>query len=97
MANASDKQRADCSRFLKSNPQGHETDCMTHIQTVSLAFHQAYQQRQTADYDTAKQWTRKEASAIIDSVDAAFKAPLIRNHKFAQDYLLSLLGDPRGR
>jgi hypothetical protein len=54
---------------------------MTHLLTVSFAFYQAYQQRQTADYDTAKQWTRTEALAIIDSVDAAFKAwPRIRNH-----------------
>jgi hypothetical protein len=71
---------------------------MAHLQTVSLAFYQAYQQRQTADYDNVKQWTRTEALAIIDSVDAAFNAwPQIRNHKFAHDYLLSLLGDPRGR
>jgi hypothetical protein len=71
---------------------------MAHLKTVSHAFYQAYQQRQTADYDTVKQWTRTEALAIIDSVDAAFKAwPQIRNHKFAHDYLLSLLGDPRGR
>ncbi len=63
---------------------------MTGLQTVSFVFHQAYQQRQTADYDTAKQWTRAEALAIIDSVDAAFKAwPDIRNHKLAQNYLLS--------
>jgi hypothetical protein len=71
---------------------------MTGLRTVSFAFYQAYQQHQTADYDTAKQWTRTEALAIIDSVDAAFKAwPDIRNHKLAQNYLLSLLGDPRGR
>ena len=101
MAKASDKQKADCHRFLSSNPHpvpGPDTDCITGLQTVSFAFHQAYQQRQTADYDTAKQWTRTEALAIIDSVDAAFKAwPDIRNHKQAQNYLLSLLGDPRGR
>jgi len=101
MAKASDKQKADCNRFLTSNPPpapGLDTDCMTRLQTVSFAFYQAYQQRQTADYDTVKQWTRTEALAIIDSVDGAFKAwPQIRNHKSAQNYLLSLLGDPRGR
>jgi uncharacterized protein (UPF0332 family) len=101
MATASNNQKAACNRFLNSNPppmSGPGTDCMTHLQTVSLAFYQAYQQRQTADYDTVKQWTRTEALAIIDSVDAAFKAwPQIRNHEFAQNYLLSLLGDPKGR
>jgi hypothetical protein len=101
MATASNNQQAACNRFLTSNTplvSGPDTDCMTRLQTVSLAFYQAYQQRQTADYDTVKQWTRTEALAIVDSVDAAFKAwPQIRNHKFAQGYLLSLLGDPRGR
>lgn len=71
---------------------------MAGLRTVSLAFYQAYQQRQTADYDTAEQWTRTEALAVIDSVDSAFKAwSDIRNHKLAHNYLLSLLGDPRGR
>jgi hypothetical protein len=88
-------------KFLSSTPPpapGPDTDCITGLQTVSFAFSQAYQQRQTADYDTAKQWTRTEALAIIDSVDAAFKAwPGIRSHKLAQNYLLSLPGDPRGR
>jgi hypothetical protein len=77
MAKASDKQRAECNKFLTSIPppvSGPDTDCMAHLQTVSCAFYQAYQQRQTADYDTVKQWTRTEALAIIDSVDAAFKA-----------------------
>jgi len=71
---------------------------MTGLQTVSFAFHQAYEQRQKADYDTVKRWQRSEVLAIVDSVDAAFKAwPLIRDHEFAQAYLLSLLGDPKGR
>ena len=101
MATASDRQTADCSRVLRSNPPpapGVDTDCMAGLRTVSLAFYQAYQQRQTADYDTAEQWTRTEALAVIDSVDSAFKAwSDIRNHKLAHNYLLSLLGDPRGR
>ena len=101
MARASERQKANCNRFLTSKPPpgpGLDTDCMTGLQTVSFAFCQALQQRQTADYGTAMQWTRTEALAIIDQVDAAFKAwPDIRNHKLAQDYLLSLLGDPRGR
>jgi uncharacterized protein (UPF0332 family) len=101
MAKASDKQRADCNKFINSDPApapGPDLDCVRHLQTISLAFFQAYHHRQTADYDTQKQWMRTEALAIIDSVDAAFKAwPQVRNHKLAQSYLFSLLGDPKGR
>lgn len=99
MANASNRQQAACARFLGANPAtGPDTVCMTHLFTVSLAFHQAYQARETADYDNTRRWTRVQALAIIDQVDAAFKAwPNIRNHDYAQAYLLSLLGDPKGR
>jgi uncharacterized protein (UPF0332 family) len=99
MANASKNQHAACAKFLGANPApGPETNCMTHLFTVSLGFHQAYQARETADYDNTRRWTRVQALAIIDQVDAAFKAwPQIRNHGLAQAYLLSLLGDPQGR
>jgi uncharacterized protein (UPF0332 family) len=101
MANASNKQKGECGRFLNATPPpapGVDTDCMTHLQTISFAFYQAYQQRQSADYDIVKPWTRTQALAIIDSVDAAFKAmPQVRDHKAAQAYLFSLLGDPKGR
>jgi uncharacterized protein (UPF0332 family) len=99
MFKASEKQTSTCAKFLAANPApGADTDCMTHLQTVSLAFYQAYQQRETADYDNTKTWTRTQALAIIDQIDAAFKAwPHVRDHKFAQAYLLAFLGDPKGR
>src|SRR5450432_2760884 len=46
MANASNKQKAECSKFLNTNPPpapGPDLDCMTHLLTISFAFHQAYQ------------------------------------------------------
>ena len=97
--NASDKQKVECARFFKLNPQpGVDTDCMTHLQTVSLAFFQAYQQREIADYNIKKTWTRTEALTIIDTVDEAFKAwPKIRSHELAQAYLFSFFGDSKGR
>ena len=97
---ASDKQRAACSRIITSTPPpapGSDLDCITNLQVVSLAFYQAQQHRHSADYDISKQWTRTEAMAIIDQVDAAFQSwTLIRDHKFAHAYLLSLLGNPKG-
>jgi uncharacterized protein (UPF0332 family) len=100
MLNASDKQRAECNKFINARPApppGPDLDCMRHLQTVSLAFCQAQQHRHTADYDLAKVWTRTEATQIIDQVDAAFQSwPAIRDHGFAQAYLFSLLGNPKG-
>lgn len=101
MVSASNAQRGKCNVYINSNPPpaaGADLDCMRHLQTVSLAFSQAQEQRHSADYDVSKTWTRVEAMAIIDQVDAAFKSwSAIRDHKFAQEYLLSLLGTPKGR
>lgn len=98
MFQASDKQKKECNRFINSNPApapapapGPELDCMTHLQIVSLAFYQSQQHRHSADYDNSKQWTRTEATAIIDQVDSAFQSwQLIRTHKLGQN----LLGSP---
>jgi uncharacterized protein (UPF0332 family) len=101
MLQASTKQRGQCKEFLGARlapVAGPDLDCMTALQTVCIAFQQAQQGRYNADYDISKQWTRTEALAIIDQVDDAFNNwKLIRNHKFAQSYLLLLLGDAKGR
>lgn len=47
MARASDKQKADCNKFINSIPApvpGPDLDCMRQLQIISLAFYQAYQQ-----------------------------------------------------
>ena len=100
MLNACNKQMGECTRFIEARPSptaGPDLDCMIHLRTVSLAFAQAQQHRHTADYDFAKVWTRTEAIQIIDQVDAAFQSwAVIRDHKLAQAFLLSLLGNARG-
>jgi hypothetical protein len=67
MKAASDKQRADCDRFMNSNPRpspGPQLDCMQHLFRVAHTFFQAQQQRHTADYDNSTQWTRTEALTL---------------------------------
>lgn len=101
MVSASNAQRGKCKVYINSNPpptDGPDLDCMYHLQTISLAFSQTQEQRHSADYDVSKAWTRIEATAILDQVDAAFKSwAAIHSHKFAQEYLLTLLGTPKGR
>ncbi|MBZ5624349.1 MAG: hypothetical protein LAQ69_37485 [Acidobacteriia bacterium] len=53
--------------------------------------------RQTADYDNSTTWTRTQADALGERVDAAFKSwHAIREEPAAQAYLISLLGNPKG-
>jgi uncharacterized protein (UPF0332 family) len=100
MKSASDKQRGECTRFFNSRPPpplGPKLDCMRHLYLVADTFFQAQQERQTADYDNAEQWTRTEALSLIAKVDSAFQSwRVIRDNPAAQSYLISLLGSPKG-
>ena len=63
---------------------------------LARVFIQSQQQRHTADYDNAKQWTRTEVLNQIDKVAAAFRSwKVIRDEDIAQAYLVSLLGKDR--
>jgi hypothetical protein len=60
-----------------------------------IRFLEAQQQRHTADYDNARQWTRTEVLTLIKLVDSAFLSwRAIRDEPAAQAYLISLLGRP---
>jgi uncharacterized protein (UPF0332 family) len=100
MKTASDKQRGECNRFFNSKPPptpGPELDSMHHLHRVADTFFEAQQQRHTADYDNARQWTRTEAVRLIAKVDSAFLSwRAIRDDPAAQAYLISLLGSPKG-
>jgi len=77
MKTASDKQRAECHRFMNSNPPpppGPELDCVRHLHQVANTFFQAQQQRHTADYDNATQWARTDVLTLIAVVDDAFRS-----------------------
>jgi uncharacterized protein (UPF0332 family) len=100
MKAASEKQRSDCNRDLNQEPSPlsrRELDSTRHLHRVANAFSQAYQQRMTADYNNAKQWSRSEVLSEIELVEKAFKSwREIRNQATAQRYLISLLGNPKG-
>jgi hypothetical protein len=98
MKSASDKQRGSLNSYFKTNPAPcPELDCARHLHRVATAFLQAQQQRQVADYDNSKQWTRTEVLTQIALIDGAFKSwHAIRDEPAAQAYLISLLGTPKG-
>ncbi|MBS1824728.1 MAG: hypothetical protein JST93_05370 [Acidobacteria bacterium] len=100
MKAASERQRGDCTRFINSKPPpppGQLLDCMKHLLNVADAFVQAQQQRHTADYDSSTNWSKTEVLALIAIVDGAFQSlATIKKEDVAQDYLLSLLGAPKG-
>lgn len=99
MKSASEKQFAACNRILNSSPPlaiGAELDCVRQLLQVTDAFLRAQQQRHVADYDNARIWRRVEVLSHIDNVTGAFQIwREIRDLPIAQDYLLSLLGNPK--
>jgi len=97
MKSASDKQRADCKRFINSNPPpvpGQELDRSRHLHEVADAFFQARQKRHTADYDNSTQWTRTDVLTLVESAFTSWRA--IRDAPIAQVFLISLLARPQG-
>ena len=99
MKSASEKQFAACKRIMNSKPplvDGPEFHCIRHLIKVSEVFILAQHLRHSADYDNAKIWRRTEVLSVIDDVTDAFQSWLeIRDEPIAQDYLLSLLGNPK--
>jgi uncharacterized protein (UPF0332 family) len=76
---------------------GQDPAAVAHLRKIATTFSRLYQQRQTADYDTATQWSRTEVLALIDSVAEAFRSMKeIRDENITNDYLLSLfLKEPK--
>jgi uncharacterized protein (UPF0332 family) len=79
--------------FKHNPPKGAEEVVALQLRTVANAFIQSQQRRNDADYNLAKEWTRVEVDAQIDSVNIAFKTwNTIRDEAVAQAYLVSLFG-----
>jgi uncharacterized protein (UPF0332 family) len=100
MKNACEKQRGDCEKFVNSNPPpppGPMLDCMNNLRRVANTFVQSQQQRHSADYDNSKVWTRTEALTLIELVEEAFASwKQVREVDYAQVFLITLLGNPKG-
>ena len=70
---------------------GQDPTTVAHLETVAKTFTLLYEQRQTADYDTTKEWSRTEVQDLLDAVGEAFSSfKAIRNEVIAHQYLLSL-------
>ena len=78
----------------KNKPYGSaEPVVVPHLLVVAKAFLQAQQQREDADYNTSREWTRVDVLRMINAVSKAFESwKLIREEPEAQAYLVSLLG-----
>jgi len=61
---------------------GQDPAVVGHLKKVATTFSQLYEQRQTADYDLATQWSRTEVLALIESVAESFSPgnPIPRRH-----------------
>lgn len=100
MKSACEKQKSLCKDYFSAQPPpapGPDSGCMSALQIVANTFLQSQQQRHVADYDNSKVWTRVEVLTMIQLVEEAFESwHKIREHRLAQEFLISLLGNPRG-
>ncbi|MEP7362934.1 MAG: hypothetical protein ABI972_06730 [Acidobacteriota bacterium] len=67
------------------------------LKKVILAFTQLQEDRNTADYDSERVWSRTDVNRTLDRAEGAFVAwRNIRKEKIAQDHLLTMFGARRG-
>jgi hypothetical protein len=99
MKAASENKVSELTSYFKDNPpESPEQRVSIHLHWVANTFIQAQQQRNTADYNTEKEWTYNEALTQIESVNQVFKSwHIIRNESVAQAFLVSLLGSKERR
>jgi uncharacterized protein (UPF0332 family) len=91
------RMKSASKKWSHENPPSRPASVVgSHLRVVAETFVQAQQQRHTADYDNAAQWTRTDVMRQIRAVDAAFQSwKIIRKAPPAQAYLVSLLGKDR--
>lgn len=94
MKTASLRRQADCEGLHRTGMATEETE---HLRFVAEVFVATQQHRHAADYDHIRRWTRTEVVILIQEVEQASRRwRLIDGQPVVQDYLLALLGLPRG-
>jgi uncharacterized protein (UPF0332 family) len=85
-----------CSLRISSRPlpiDPAEIPIATDLKLVADSFVKLQQDRQTADYDNSKVWSRTQVwETIAQAEDAIASWSNIREKEMAQDYLLDLMG-----
>jgi uncharacterized protein (UPF0332 family) len=94
MKSACDAKISELNFYFEGNPsRGREQVVSIHLHWVATTFVQSQQQRNDADYNTAKEWTDTEVATLIASVAQAFKSwRIIHEEIVAQALLVSMLG-----
>lgn len=92
MRSACEKKRSELNKYLRNasslTPQ---VTASVQLHTVTDTFIQLQQHRHMADYDSSKQWSRKEVSFHLTALEAAFRSwKAIRQDDAAQDFLIKL-------
>ena len=93
MRKACERKIAEIHKFIRTNRalSPHLTGSNS-LFSVIETFAELRRQRNSADYDGSRRWSRKEANYYIDRVGTAFESwPAIRATPEAQDFLISLL------
>jgi uncharacterized protein (UPF0332 family) len=85
------KMKSVCEDHVKNFYSSGKPAAGLQLKNVAHTFTILQQQRHTADYDNAFQWSRKNATSQIDLATDAFRdGGDIRTTEDAQDYLLHL-------
>jgi uncharacterized protein (UPF0332 family) len=94
MKSACEARISELNSYFESNPPAsREQVVCIHLHWIARTFVQTQQQRNDADYNTAKEWTDTEVATLIASVAQAFKSwRIIRGELAAQSLLVSMLG-----
>lgn len=84
--------REACKQTNDKNFPNANSANVRHLKRIANIFMQLRQQRETADYDNSKRWTRTEVLSQIDMAQEAFDSwAVIRGDEIAEDFLLQLL------
>lgn len=94
MKKACEARISELNSYFEANPPSSREQIVSiHLRWVANTFVQSQQQRNDADYNTAKEWTDTEVATLVATVTQAFKSwRIIREEHAAQALLVQMLG-----